>query len=82
MFREWLNQEHQRLHIVEEWPDGPQKEAALGSIRSKLKSLLIHRGEENVPPCLVCQNRKLPTFVTPDAKKFQIETERTTEWAA
>jgi hypothetical protein len=82
MFQEWLSQEHHRLHIVEEWPDGPQKEAVLASIRSKLRSLLANCKEESLPACLVCQNRKLSQCVTLDTKRFQVETQRTTEWAA
>ena len=39
MHSQWLKTEHDRLHIVEMWPDSPQKEAALTAIRSKLASL-------------------------------------------
>ncbi len=82
MIHEWLSQEHHRLHIVEEWPEGPQKEAVLASIRSKLKSLLGNCDEESLPTCLVCNNRRVASCVTLEAKKFHIETQRPTKWTA
>ncbi len=59
MHFQWFKTEHHRLHIVEEWPDSPQKEAALAAIRSKLTSLA-----RNLPPgshlldCEICLNRE------------------------
>ena len=82
MFHEWFGQEHHRLHIVEEWPEGPQKEAVLASIRSKLDSLLAGRSEDQLPQCLVCLGRRASVCVPIEAKKFHIETESSREWAA
>lgn len=82
MIHEWLSQEHHRLHIVEEWPEGPQKEAVLTSIRSKIKSLQAACQEGYLPSCPVCQNRKVAACVPFEAKRFQIETNRRAEWAA
>jgi hypothetical protein len=39
MREQWLAVEHDRLHVVEEWPDGPRKQAALAAIHSKIESL-------------------------------------------
>ena len=55
MYSQWLKTEHDRLHIVEEWPDGPNKTAALKAIRSAICSLT------RIAPiplkCEVCLNR-------------------------
>jgi len=40
MQREWLATEHYRLHVIEQWPNGPRKEAVLTAARSALESLL------------------------------------------
>jgi len=57
MHPEWLAMEHYRLHVVEEWPDGPYKHAALAAIHSTLDSLTRrHPGAER-PPCEVCSSR-------------------------
>lgn len=45
MYTEWLATEHHRIHLIEEWPEGPIKEASLASARSALDSLL-----RNAPP--------------------------------
>jgi hypothetical protein len=60
MNSDWLATEHHRLHIVENWPDGPRKDAALKAIRSALASLLQSaRTGADIPVCEVCLNRKL-----------------------
>jgi len=55
---EWFATEHNRLHSVEQWPEGARKDAALSAIRSTLESLSRHPG---IPPatfnCILCQNR-------------------------
>ena len=64
MLREWIMGEQHRLHIVEEWPDGPYKEAALTAIRSALDSLsLDFRAAVNHPVCAICHNRRRATAV-------------------
>ena len=74
MHFEWLATEHYRLHRVEEWPDSPHKEAALGAIRSSLASL-----ERNLPAdisgprCEVCLSRPQSLAVL----EFPIETSET-----
>ena len=58
MHFQWFRMEHHRLHVVEEWPESPQKHAALAGIRSKLASLA-----RNLPPdfdhshCEICLSR-------------------------
>jgi hypothetical protein len=59
MHLEWFATEHYRLHRVEEWPDSPRKEAALGAIRSSLASLTRNLPPAiNPPSCDVCASRK------------------------
>jgi hypothetical protein len=61
MLRQWTKMEHYRLHRAEEWPDGPQKDAALAAIHSALK-----RFEEASGPveCSICVSRaKAPARV-------------------
>ena len=60
MHYEWLAMEHHRLHIIEEWSDGPHKEAALIAIRSSIASLTRRaRTDVDSPVCEVCAGRKL-----------------------
>ena len=70
---EWIAMEHQRLHLVEEWPDGPYKQAALAAIHSTLDGLLrtLHHGAA-LPVCEVCLNRKKPVPL-PRPELFQLE---------
>ena len=39
MHTAWLANEHHRIHLIEQWPDGPRKQAALAAARSALESL-------------------------------------------
>ena len=43
MYAQWIATEYHRLHIIEEWPEGPHKEVALAAIHSSLHSLLQNR---------------------------------------
>jgi hypothetical protein len=60
MYSQWLKTEHDRLHIVEEWPEGSVKDAALHAIQSKLASL-ARSAPADAPPveCEICLNRQL-----------------------
>ena len=59
MHFQWFSTEHHRLHIIEEWPDGPQKQAALAAVRSKLASLARHLPpDSDVAHCEICLNHK------------------------
>ena len=53
----WFAVEHHRLHVIEEWPDGPQKEAALEAVRSSLARLAFSMAD-NLPICTVCAERR------------------------
>jgi hypothetical protein len=70
---EWFATEHHRLHIVEEWADGPHKEAALAAIHSTLEGLMRNqRPNTNLPVCEVCLGRVQPEPVRfPDALPIQ-----------
>jgi len=59
MHFQWFKTEHHRLHVIEEWPDGPQKQAALAAVRSKLASLARNLpGDADLARCEVCLNHK------------------------
>jgi hypothetical protein len=65
MHTEWLAQEHYRIHLMEEWPDGARKEAGLAAAKSALYSL-----QRTAPPqasafmCEVCAARHEMDSVT------------------
>lgn len=59
MYAAWLASEHSRIHLIEQWPDGPRREAALAAARSTLDSLLQRaHPDESTFRCLVCDNRR------------------------
>ena len=61
MQSEWLAVEHHRIHLMEQWPDGPRKEAGLNSARSALKSLLVSAPSSDSFACGVCSSKSLCT---------------------
>jgi len=63
MNSQWLKTEHDRLHIVELWPDGPHKQAALAAIRSKIASLAQTLAGDRHLECEICLNRQTAEFV-------------------
>jgi len=70
MLSEWIMGEHHRLHIVEEWPAGPYKEAVLAAIRSTLDSLMRDfRAAVNRPACAICHNRGRATGVFAEGRR-------------
>ncbi len=74
MIFEWIAMEHHRLHLVQEWPEGPHKEAALAAIDSTLRGLLrTQRPGVILPTCEVCHNRKKASPVVAFPELFQIE---------
>jgi hypothetical protein len=40
MNSQWLAMEQYRLQCVEQWPEGPRKQAELAAIRSAMESLI------------------------------------------
>jgi hypothetical protein len=70
MHAEWIAAEHHRLHIVEEWPEGPHKEVALAAIQSSLHSLLQnHELDGALTTCEICVSRKGATGELAFSKK-------------
>lgn len=58
MVAEWLAMEHYRLHVIERWPEGTEKEAALASVRSAVEGLLRNGSADTAQwSCLVCGRR-------------------------
>ena len=57
MQSEWLAVEHHRIHVMEQWPHGPRKEAGLNSARSALKSLLVSVASSDSFACAVCSSK-------------------------
>ena len=39
MHNEALAMEHYRIHVMEQWPDGPRKQAGLAAAQSTIESL-------------------------------------------
>jgi hypothetical protein len=57
MNTQWLAMEHYRLHVVEQWPDGPHKEAALTAVRSTIESLTSRAPSDAALVCSICSAR-------------------------
>ncbi len=58
MFNEdLLAVEHHRLHIIEQWPEGAKKDAALVSVRSAIHAL--EQQADRRWACIVCGRRTL-----------------------
>jgi len=70
---EWIAMEHHRLHLIEEWPEGPHKSAALAAIHSTLESLMRTSRKGNLPVCQVCVGRSNAPTVVPFPKLIQME---------
>ncbi len=73
MYAAWLASEHFRIHVIEEWPDGPRKEAALSAARSAVNSLLrsAHPDVLNFH-CSVCANRRKSVAVVARPAPYQL----------
>jgi hypothetical protein len=50
--------EHYRIHVIELWPDGPRKEAGLGSARSVLDRMVRTMPEGFSFECAICASRR------------------------
>jgi hypothetical protein len=50
--------EHYRIHVMELWPDGPRKEAGLGSARSVLDRMARTMPEGSSFECAICASRR------------------------
>jgi hypothetical protein len=72
MHNEWLAGEHNRIHVMELWPDGPRKEAGLAAARSALDSLagIIPSGSSFA--CAICGSRQTVTLVPSGHRVFSV----------
>jgi len=65
-YREWIQMEHYRFHIVEGWAEGPYKQATLTGIRSSLRSLQSYSSDRmSAPECSIC--RQGDTRISPSS---------------
>jgi hypothetical protein len=55
MHSEWLAFEHNRIHVMEQWPDGPRKDAGIASARCALESLAHMLPEGCSFECATCR---------------------------
>lgn len=60
---EALAMEHHRYHVIEQWPEGAMKQAALAGVRSAIEALLRFEGP-GVWNCMVCGRSGLPPRVS------------------
>ena len=58
MLNEWLAVEHNRIHVMEQWPEGPMKEAGLAAARSALKVLAADAPLRHPFVCSTCAARE------------------------
>ena len=54
MYNEWLAMQHYRIHVMEQWPDGPRKRAGLAAARSVIERLDDTLFEESSFACATC----------------------------
>lgn len=72
MYAAWFASEHSRIHTIEQWPDGPRKEAALAAARSAVNSLLrSSRAHESAFHCAVCDSRRSIRSIVEYPRRFQ-----------
>ena len=58
MHVEWIAFEHYRIHVIEQWPDGPMKQAGLASARSALDRMVRIMPEGPSFACTICASRR------------------------
>jgi len=66
---EWLAMEHYRIHVIELWPGGPRKEAALAAARSALEVLAWTMPEGSSFTCATCTSRRQTVTVIPSTPR-------------
>jgi hypothetical protein len=71
MHSEWLAMEHNRIHLMESWPDGPKKEAGLVSARSALESLVRAVPKGFSFECATCASRRQILTAIPRSPRIQ-----------
>lgn len=71
---EWIAMEHYRLHLIEEWPEGPRKEASIAAIHSTLGRLLAAQPVGvDLPLCEICLSRPKGPALVEFPKALKIE---------
>lgn len=65
MRNSWLAFEHYRIHVMEQWPDGPVKEAGLSAARSALEKLMRTISGESSFRCATCASRRRAVIEMP-----------------
>jgi len=87
MHTAWLASEHSRIHLIEQWPDGPRKTAALAAARSALDSLLrsvsLRRSvqcDASAFRCSICGSRRNSPVILESPARLQLT--RSSELAA
>lgn len=64
MIRDNLAMEHYRLHVTEQWPEGPRKQATLAAIHDALAALSTAAPEEAAAfECFDCSSRTCEKYV-------------------
>jgi hypothetical protein len=63
MYTEWLAMEHYRIHLMEEWPDGPRKDAGLAAAHAALEALERAAPVASAFVCDVCAKRQADKIV-------------------
>jgi len=58
MHIEAITFEHYRIHVIEQWPDGPKKQAGLASARSVLERMVRTLPEGSSFTCAICASRR------------------------
>jgi hypothetical protein len=72
MHGEWLAMEHYRIHVMEQWPDGPRKDVGLAAARSALERLLRAASpNESAFTCVICASRRQSVTVIEYPLRFQ-----------
>jgi len=54
----WLAAEHNRLHNIELWAEGPRKRIALSAVQSTLDGLSRRSGTTQIFTCFLCQSKE------------------------
>lgn len=54
MFREDLAMEHYRVHVMEQWPEGPSRKAGLAAAFSRIEGLTRATESGSGFVCLTC----------------------------
>jgi hypothetical protein len=54
---QYLALEHYRLHVIEQWPNGPRKKASLAAARSTVESLNRIHCQGTLFECITCARK-------------------------